>query len=439
MLTKNYQHSKKLVNKYLSRPLKLRRGHLLKVVTDILKKRSAILKVTKKYPTPFYLFDHRGVKKSIKQFKTVFGQHIPRLNIFYAVKSNPHPYLIKEVVRAGFGLDVSSGRELFLAIKQRSKKIIFTGPGKTDAELAMAIKYRQKVIINVDSFTELRRLGQMLASQKKTIRAGVRVYLQSQSNWNKFGIAIDDLSKFFIAAKDYPEIKLQGIQCHMSWNKTAKAYENLIKEIAAEIKNLPAEDRVRIKFIDFGGGYETYNQEGYFPWTLTSGEIIKEAAEHFGQTTQFKDKYYLSESILLKDYAISISRAISKYMDPIIKPNYYCEPGRIISNPAMHLVLKVMDIKRPGMAILDGGTNMIGYELFEYFYYPTVNLTRPSKKEIAYRFYGSLCTPYDLFGYYCYAQNIKEGDIIIIPNQGAYTYTLAQNFIKDIPPTYILK
>ena len=438
MLTKNYQHSKKLVDKYLSRPLKLRRGRLFGVVTDILKKRSAILKVSHKYPTPFYLFDRRGLQTSIKEFKTVFGQHIPRLNIFYAVKSNPHPYVLKEVIKGGLGLDVSSGRELQLAIKNGVKKMIFTGPGKTDAELALAIKHRQKLIINLDSFTELRRLGQMLRRQKKTMRAGVRVYLSSQSNWNKFGIAVSDLSKFFSAAKKYPEIKLEGIQCHMSWNKTVTAYENLIKEIATQVKTLSAEDRAQIKFIDFGGGFETYNQEGYFPWTLTSGEIIKEATEHFGQTAQFKDKYYLSESIPLKDYAVAIGRAIFKYLDPWIKLNYYCEPGRIISNPAMHLVLKVMDIKRPGMAILDGGTNMIGYELFEYFYYPTVNLTRPSKKEIAYRFYGSLCTPYDLFGYYCYARGIKEGDIIIIPNQGAYTYTLAQNFIKDIPATYIL-
>lgn len=439
MLTKNHFDSKKLVSRYLDRGLKLKRGSLIKVVDDILQKRTAILKLTKKYDTPFYLFDRRAAQVSITEFKAIFSKQVPRLDIFYAVKSNPHPYLLKEVVKSGLGLDVSSGRELELAVKHRANKIIFTGPGKTDVELELAVKHRAKLIINLDSFTELRRLGQLLRKNKKTVRAGVRIFTKYHDSWNKFGIDLRDLDKFFKQAKQYPEIQLQGIQCHMSWNKGVEPYENLIKEIANYLKPLNSEIKAKIKFIDFGGGFESYRLEGYFPWTLTQGEVIKAAAESFKQKPSFKDKYYLTETVRLEDYAGAIKRAIAKYLDPIIKPNYFCEPGRAISTKSMHLVLRVMDLKRPDLAILDGGVNMVGYELFEFFYYPTVNLTRPAKKELACHLYGSLCTPYDLFGYYCYGKDIKEGDIIVIPNQGAYTYTLAQNFIKPIPETYILE
>lgn len=409
------------------------------VVRENLKKRSRILALTKKYQTPFYLFDQPQAEKSIKEFKSIFTKEIPGLEIFYAVKSNPHEYLLKSVVKNHLGLDVSSGRELKLAIKYRAKKMVFSGPAKMTDELELAIKYRHQLIIHLDSFTELRRLAALLKTNNQTIRAGIRVYTKYHDNWNKFGIALVELSEFFKAAKQYPQIQLQGLQCHMSWVMTPVIYQKMLEDIARSVKQLSAADRAKIKFIDFGGGFETYRLEGYFPWTLPQGEIIKAASEHFGRPVKFKDKYYLTESVPLKVYAQGISAAIKKYLTPLVDCVYYCEPGRTISAKSMHLILKVMDIKRPGLAILDGGNNMMGYEIFQSYYYPVINLTHPANKEINCYLYGSLCTPDDLFGYYCYAQSIKEGDIMMIPNQGAYIYTFAQNFIKSIPATHILK
>jgi len=275
-----------------------------------------------------------------------------------------------------------------------------------------------------------------LLKNKQTIRAGVRVYTKYHDDWTKFGINLADLAKFYQAAKKYPNIQLLGVQCHMSWNQGAGSYQKMLLEIAKAIKTLKIEDRQSIKFIDFGGGYEAHRSEGYFPWSSAQGEVLKLVADNLDVKLKFKEKYYLNEAVKLEVYAKGIAWGIKKYLEPLVKCKYYCEPGRIISYDSMHLVLGVVDKKSPDFVILDGGINMIGYELFEDFYYPAINLTRPAKTEIACRLYGSLCTPYDLFGYYCYAQAIKEGDIIMLPNQGAYTYTLAQNFIKDIPPVY---
>jgi diaminopimelate decarboxylase len=100
------------------------------------------------------------------------------------------------------------------------------------------------------------------------------------------------------------------------------------------------------------------------------------------------------------------------------------------------MVVRVLDRKRKNMAITDGGNNALGWDYGEQFYYPIINLTHFSQKEIPFTLYGSLCTPRDVWGYYLFTRKVKEGDVMVIPNQGAYRLSLAQNFIKPIPKVY---
>ena len=78
---------------------------------------------------------------------------------------------------------------------------------------------------------------------------------------------------------------------------------------------------------------------------------------------------------------------------------------------------------------------MIGWEKFQWVdYTPVFNLSNFSaKKEFPFLLYGSLCTVDDIWGYYVYASKLEEKDVLIIPYQGAYTYSTAQEFIRDIP------
>jgi len=114
MLTSNDRQAQQLVPKFFKNKMHLAKGNLANVVQATLPKRSAILALAKKYPTPFYAFDTKATNQGIREFKKVFTQAIPNLEIFYAVKSNPHAYLLEAVVQNGLGLDVSSGRELKL-------------------------------------------------------------------------------------------------------------------------------------------------------------------------------------------------------------------------------------------------------------------------------------------------------------------------------------
>ena len=108
------------------------------------------------------------------------------------------------------------------------------------------------------------------------------------------------------------------------------------------------------------------------------------------------------------------------------------EPGRWISNSAMHILLTVLDKKDHHTVITDGGINLLGWERPLSEYIPLLNLTRPSLKEMKFNIYGSLCTPLDVWGYSVFGEGIEEGDLLLVPDQGAYTYSLRQSFIKPI-------
>ncbi len=277
MLIKNLNQSKKLILKALNEKTPNQGGTLIYLAKKILNRKNDILKLAKKYPTPFYLYDTKEAEESIVNFKKSFTKYIPDCQIYYAMKANPHPLLIKDAIKHGFGVDVSSGHELQLALKLGAKKIVFSGPGKTGTELRLAIQHRNKLIIHLDSFGELKRLGKFLKKGER-INAGIRIVTKYHGHWTKFGIPLTDLKKFWLEAKKYPGINLQGIQSHMSFNQEVKPYQNMIKEIADYLKNnFPKKLLSEIKFFDFGGGFYPDKVEADFPWELDQGKIIKTA------------------------------------------------------------------------------------------------------------------------------------------------------------------
>jgi len=415
-------------------------GDLKTVVKQFLARKKAILRLARQHPTPFYILDFFELKKALSDFKRAFGRYLPNSQHYYAVKVNHHPEIIKQVLKSGYQLDVSSARELKLGLSLGARQLVFSGPAKKAADLSLAVKHHQKVTVNLDSFSELDRLAGIASKNKRTIKAGVRVFTKYHGLWNKFGIDLKDLAGFWRRAKKYPGINLSGIQFHISWNETALPYQQVIKELGAYLKtNFKPAELKEIKFIDIGGGFRTYRTEGYYPWRLPQGRLIKEASEFYGQKPKYSQNYLITPSVKITEYAKGIGQAVSKHLKPLVNCTYYTEPGRYLSNNAMHILTQVVDVKGSDYGTADGGINAIGWERFYYEYCPLINLSHPSLKEINFTLYGSLCMTDDLWGYYVYAQKMAEGDFILVPYQGALTYSLAQDFIKPIPPVYLLK
>jgi diaminopimelate decarboxylase len=402
-------------------------SEFLHVVQQVLLMREALLDTLAAHATPCYLFDRAGLMRALASFRSVFDKHLSRHLPFYAVKSNHHPLVVCAAVDAGYGLDVSSGREFRQAIECQAPRILFSGPAKSSDDLLLALGHADRTIINLDSFHELQRLGQTAARSQKFIRAGVRIHTSHHGAWCKFGIPLRDLAHFWQFASQYKFIQLQGIQFHLSWNRNAAPYENIIRELGEYLRSsLPMEDRRAIQFVDVGGGYRPHQLEGSYECD-PSGQCHGAASA---------PRVMMKESIALAEYASAIGAAIRAHLAPVITCDYCTEPGRILATHAMHIALRVVDRKSNDLVIVDGGFNMVGWEKYLHTYCPIVNVSRPAMHEIPVRICGSLCDCEDVWGFSCFAEGVEEGDILVVPFQGAYTHCVAQQFIRDIPPVY---
>jgi diaminopimelate decarboxylase len=417
----------------------VKQGDFGHVVRAAMARRETLLGLAERHQTPFYAFDTDGLRDALRRFRLLFDGALPGHVPYYAVKSNPHPFMLAEAVRAGYGLDVSSGRELQLALAAGATKILFSGPGKSDAELRLALKHRDRVIVNLDSFGELARLGAVSARARKPMRAGVRIFTQHHGSWNKFGIPLEDLGKFFREAEAHAHVDLCGVQFHLSWNRSAEPYARILAALGKALKKrLTPAQRARIRFIDVGGGYKPHALEGYFPKDHPLGMLAAAVDEQFDTETQFELPWIQKESVPLASYALTLREAVRKHVAPHVKCNIFTEPGRIVSTWSMHLVMRVVDVKRKDAVILDGGIHMVGWERYLQIYAPVVNLTHPDTRERKVHLFGSLCDPEDTFGALCHAAKMELGDVIVVPFQGAYTYGVAQNFIRAIPEVHKL-
>jgi diaminopimelate decarboxylase len=409
-------------------------SELQKFVERFLERRQSFLGCAEQHGSPLYIFDAETLKERARRFRDTFGKYIPKMKIFYALKSNNHPDIISTLVSEGLGLDVSSGLELKMALDSNVENILFSGPGKTAEEITLAIQHHEKITFLMDSFHEMEKLQRLADINGVVVRAGVRLTTDDNGIWRKFGIPLNDLRRLFEHANQYRNIKLRGLQFHLSWNMNADNHTKFITRLAATLNVLPPDYRKQIEFIDIGGGY--WPEEGeWLQSAATVDGIIKEKIFDGPISTKV---HYKWPSISIEQFAENISIALKEQMPDDMQYTVYLEPGRWLCNDAMHILLKVIDRKADDIVITDGGTNAIGWERFENDYFPVINLTRPGLAEHQCLVAGSLCTPHDIWGYNYFGKDIKSGDILLIPNQGAYTWSLRQNFIKPIPKVVTL-
>ncbi len=404
-----------------------------RLVESILSRREQFLALGREHGSPLYVLDEKALRRKAKEFRQVFEKEIPGFQPFYAVKCNNCPELARIVATEGYGLDVSSGVELQMALENSSVPIIFSGPGKLPEEHRMALANSERVTILLDSFGELERLGHLAAGENKNIRVGVRLTTQEKGLWRKFGIPLADLESFFDKADKIRSLNLCGLQFHTSWNMDPSAQVSFLKRLGKILKKLPRRHLERIEFLDLGGGF----------WP-PQGEWLQASATEAGRLRAALDAapglpqgHFLNRAVPLEDFAGQLRAVLEKDIFPHCRCKIFAEPGRWVAHEAMHILLQVVDKKAMDMVITDGGINIVGWERYESDYFPVVNLSRPGLKENKCWLFGSLCTPHDIWGYAYHGQGIEPGDYLLVPYQGAYTFSLRQNFIKPLPPVVV--
>ena len=407
----------------------LDRRQLAAYVQGFIDRRNDFLATAGHHGSPLYVLDVAALLERARQFTEAFGRALPEVGVYYAVKSNNCPQVVAAMVAAGLGLDVSSGPELQMALDCGAGDIVFSGPGKRDGEHDLAAANSDRVTVLIDSFGELARLEQVAGRRGVGVRAGVRLTTTEHGLWRKFGVMLPEMTRFFDTADACDHVRLVGIQFHTSWNMDPARQVDFIRLLGAAMDKLSHAQRAAVAFVDIGGGIWPAEGEWLRPAGTPEGKLRKAVDPdwHAPPTA------HRIPSQPIETFAEAIGQAVREHIFPRAQCRICVEPGRWLCHDGMHLLMTVLDRKADDLVITDAGTNAVGWERFETDYFPVISLTQPDLTERPCMVMGSLCTPRDLWGCGYFGRDIREGDVLLIPSQGAYTYSLRQEFIKPLP------
>ena len=363
---------------------------------------SSVLNVVKKNNTPFYLYSEQKLKQNYIKFAENFKSVKPL--ICFATKANSNLSILKILKNLGAGADVVSGGELLKTIKAgiNPNKIVFSGVGKSEEELKIAIN-KKILLINVESESEAKLINKIAKKSKKKISIGFRLNPNIDSKThkkistgkaeNKFGISIKNFINFYKNIDKFKNLKIDALSVHIgSQILSDTPYKKTLNVLLKVINNL----NIKLKYIDLGGG--------------------------FGVSYNKKDKL-----IDLKDYAKHVLDFKKKVNCEII-----FEPGRSLVANAGVLIAKIQYIKKgqnKNFIILNAGMNdFMRTALYDAAHdiIPAVKVNKKVSGVI--EFVGPICESTCRFIKYKNYQRISENDIVAITDVGAYGSSLSSNY-----------
>ncbi|MBU2178217.1 MAG: alanine racemase, partial [Gammaproteobacteria bacterium] len=180
--------------------------------------------IASQFGTPTYVYSRATLERHYRAFTEAAGSQ-PHL-VCYAVKANSNIALLNLLARLGSGFDIVSEGELRRVLQAGGDpaKVVFSGVGKSEAEIAFALETGIKCF-NVESAPELHRIAEVAAKLGKVAPISIRVnpdidakthpYISTGLKANKFGIDINDAPAIYQQAAAYPQLKVCGVDCHI--------------------------------------------------------------------------------------------------------------------------------------------------------------------------------------------------------------------------------
>lgn len=366
------------------------------------------------YGTPLYVYSAATITERFLAIDRAFGDYPHALH--YALKANSTLAIARLLRGLGAKADANSGGEIEVALRAGfiPAEIVFTGVGKTDAELTQAIDLGVRSI-NAESEGELDRIDAIAAARGSRARVAVRVnpdidarshpHISTGRRNNKFGIALDDARDVCRRLRDRRGLELVGLHTHVGSQITdleplRRAAAALV-ELARELAGLGVE----VDHLDLGGGLG-------IPY---EGQAVPSAAE----------------------YAAAVLPAVRESGLTLI-----LEPGRTLVGPAGVLVSRVIDVKPQAggkqFVILDAGmTELIRPMLYDAFHRiePVQPIDRP---EALCDIVGPLCETSDTLGRDRRVPLPAAGDLFAVFDTGAYGSVMASNYNRRPMPAEVM-
>ena len=377
-------------------------NHIRLRKNDLCVENISAIKLAKIYKTPFYCYSLGQLQDNYQAFKDAFKNINPL--ICFSVKSNSNLKLLNELKKMGSGADVVSIGELLKAKKAgiKSNKIVFSGVGKTEEEIFMAIK-KNVLLINVESENEVNLINKIAKKISRKIAIGIRLNpnvtgkthkkISTGGKQEKFGLTQYDFLNLCKKVKKMKNLKLDGISVHIGSQITnVSPFKKVLSVLNAIIKKT----KINFKYIDLGGGMGISYSKNEKP-------------------------------INLKKYSKLINKFLKNKSLKII-----FEPGRFIIGNSAILITKITYIKKSNgkkFVILDAGMNDLMRPALYDAYHQIIPLKRTGKSlKGNIEFVGPICESSDKFLTEKKFQKIKEGDYVSLANVGAYGMSLSSNY-----------
>lgn len=365
----------------------------------------AVADIAKQYGTPCFIYSRAALEDRLNAYEEALKGH-DHLTCF-AVKANSNLAVLNVLAKKGAGFDIVSGGELERVIQAggSAEKVIFSGLGKTEEEIARALELGIRCF-NIESEPELERINTVAARLQMRapvslrvnpdVDAGTHPYISTGLKENKFGIAIEDAERVYLRAASMPAIDVVGVDCHIgSQLTTITPYLDAIDRVLILVDRL-AEHGIALHHFDMGGGLGVCYKD----------EVPPPPAE-------------LISAILQKLEGRDLS--------------LFLEPGRSICANAGIFVTHVEYLKlssHKNFAIVDGAMNDLLrpalYSAWQEIVAVKIH-TESSEPSRSYDVVGPVCESADFLGK-DRELTIEAGDLLAVRSAGAYGFVMSSNY-----------
>lgn len=362
----------------------------------------ALSDIAEKYGTPCYVYSRAALTDGYQAFSRALQgrEHL----VCYAVKANSNLAILNLFARLGAGFDIVSGGELqrVLAAGGDAGKVVFSGVGKSVAEMRMALN-AGILCFNVESAPELDRLNEVAASMGKVAAISLRVnpdvdakthpYISTGLKQNKFGVAYDEAIALYRKAHGMANLRITGMDCHIGSQLTETSpFIAAVEKVLALVDRLAGEG-IHLEHLDLGGGLGI--------------------------------RYSDETPPVIADYVAALLTALDGRKEKII-----LEPGRVLVGNAGVLLTRVEYLKHgeeKNFAIVDAAMN----DLMRPALYDAYHEIRPARvghyPAQRYEVVGPICETGDFIGH-DRELAIAPESLLAVLSAGAYGMSMSSNY-----------
>ncbi len=368
-----------------------------------------LLKIANEFGTPVYVYDAESIKTQYEKLTSSFSK---KTKFFYAAKALTNINILKYVKNLGASLDCVSINEVKLGLKAGfpKEKILFT-PNCVDlAEIEEAMGCG--VHINIDNISILEQFGNKYGSSypilvriNPHIFAGGNYKISTGHIDSKFGISIHQVRHIERVMKS-TNLNVEGL--HMHTGSEIKDPDVFLQ--ALDIMLELSEHFPNLKYLDMGSGFKIpYQNTEEETDVKTLGKKVEQKISEFSASTGKKFELWF-------------------------------EPGKFLVGKSGYLLVKANVIKQTTATVFVGvnsGFNHLIRPMFYDSYHVIENLSNPKGAERIYTVVGNICET-DTFAWDRKLNEVREGDILVFRNAGAYGFEMSSNFNSRLKPAEVL-